>query len=281
MSAITYVLPFEAVDQPAEFPIFYFEPLDFLGSLILLDPSHEFNSSLNGFNLQNILSHQAAEIIDASDLNASIELLAQGGGLGRFQERTSKNAVHLYYGASRDGFNGDIERYNFPESILNHIKTSGHEFYFALSHRITYNPVGLGSDQSRNQWSGIVYNDNLAIYSFDTQSDKPTDSHRTYYNRVGTATDETLGLVHRAIAIDGTESVANHAIMFASGRNSNWTNTNAKAAGSILYTFYVCDLTVANKTAAEVDAIFQARQAALFADDGRYADDTWTDPATK
>lgn len=279
------VIPGAPVSPSPDLPKLYSESLDFKGSLMLVDPSHPWDTNPIGTSLKNNLWGRALEAIGSTDQSQvggeSIELISQGGGAYRNVERTSKSAMHLYYAASSPDFSGDIARYNFPAAILNHIKNSGHEFYIALSHRITYNPQGLGNAQTRNQWSGIVYNDNLAIYSFDTQSDKPNDAHRIFYNRVGTANDTQLGLVHRAIAIDGTESTENHALMFGVGRNSNWTNANGKPTGSILYTFYVCDLTVANKTAAEVDAIFQARQAALFATGGRYANDTWTDPATK
>ena len=285
-NARIFRLPINAINPPSEAPKLISEPLDFKGSIMLLDPAHAWNEETKSLNLKNLFWSRALEVINNSNLTAvggdNIALTTAGTGTYRKAERTSKSAIHLYYKGDAPDFYNEIAKYNFPAAILNHIKTSGHEFYIALSHRITLNPQGIGTDATRNQWSGITQNDTDAIYSFDTQSDKPVTTGRTFYARSGTATDETLGLVHRRIgtniSIPTETNGANP--MFGVGRNSNWTIANAKPTGSILYTFYVCDLTAAGKTAAEVDAIFQSRQAALFASGGRYDGDSWTDPAT-
>lgn len=285
-NARIFRLPINAINPPSEAPKLISDPLDFKGSIMLLDPAHAWNEETKSLNLKNLFWSRALEVISNSNLTAvggdNIALTTAGTGTYRKAERTSKGAVHLYYQASAGTISSTIQKYVFPAAILNHIKTSGHEFYIALSHHITLNPEGLGTNATRNQWSGITQNDTQAIYSFDTQSDKPLTAGRTFYNRVSTTTDETLGLVHRSIGTTVSIPTATNGAnpMFGVGRNSNWTVSEGKPTGSILYTFYVCDLTVAGKTADEVDAIFQARQAELFSENGRYYNDSYTNPLT-
>lgn len=283
------VLPNNPINPSADLPKLYLEPLDFAGALMLLDPSHPWDATQTDTSLQNNLWGRALETLNLTDQSAvggsRIAITTQGGSANRYSERTSKKAIHLYYSDAIGANNANVQCYKFPTAILNHLKDTGNEFYVGLSHYITRNQNGLGSGGSRNQWSGLTYNDTGYVYSLDTDKDRPTssESSRTFANRVGTSSDATLGLVHRSIGFKGRTLVNSNGVnpMFGVGRNSNWTNTGVVPASSILYTLFICDLTVANKTAAEVDAIFQARQAALFAANGRYADDTWIDPATK
>lgn len=273
-------------------PTVYNETLLTNGSLVLVDPTHPWGSwgtaaYAGSSTVPNHAWQQAAAVLgsgDASSLSSSV--VVEGGATSRLIEKTGKGALHVGWKPATN-ISGQRVRVSPASAIGSFItaQTNSHQFYACLSMRITKN----AGTSPRNTFGGAQKDDAQSLWSFDTTGDLPPSgaSQRLFANRQGIANDATEGVVFRSLGVSGIyttfgtwNGTFNTIAQFSSGRNSNWTAGAQPTPSSVLYFAYLEDLTVSGRTPAAVDALAYARHQALFAAGGRYANDTFTDPAT-
>lgn len=275
-----------------QLPVLYAESLLTAGSLVLNDPTHPWGgwsdaAYAGSAAVPNHAWQQAAAVVgggSASSL-ASASVI-EGGATSRLIEKTGRGGFHVGWKPSAT-ISAQRVKVSPAAAIGAWIAAhaNDHQFYACLSMRITKN----AGTTPRNNFGGAMKNDSQSLWTFDTTGDLPPsgNAHRLFANRVGTADDSVDGVVFRSLGLSGIYSTFgtwggtfDTVAQFASGRNSSWTAGAQPAPSSALYFAYLEDLTVSGRTAAAVDAIAVARHQALFTAGGRYAGDTFTDPAT-
>lgn len=289
-NARTLVVPL-AFGNPT-LPVLYSEPLLTAGSLVLNDPTHPWGpwptaAYASSSAVPNHAWQQAAAVVGSGDATAlASSVTIEGGATNRLMEKTGKGALHVGWKPTAT-IGAQRVRMSPAALIASWIAAhaNDHQFYACLSMRVTKN----AGTSPRNSFGGATKNDSQSLWTFDTTGDLPPagKTQRLFANRVGTANDGVEGVVFRSIAVSGIYSTFgtwggtfDTVAQFASGRNSGWTAGSQVSPSSAVYFAYLEDLTVSGRTPATVDALAAARHNALFAAGGRYAGDTWTDPAT-
>ena len=248
------------------------------GSLFLFDPSHSkgaFAGTASGTVVPNIAWKEASALMPgetADSLSGKVLLNLAAGEI--MVERTPKKGVHIINSLTKQ--TADRNWHIQPSSkVAAYMLANGatHKFYVSMWLGRTRRGVGPAGS------SFHLFNNPGNM--FIAPSEGLNGIGRLNYR----ATDDNGGAVphHRFTNTDingvtGTPST----FQLGAGMLSSYTGATYqnKQNSIILYRAYIEDLTVSGRTYAEVDALDYALYQSAFAAGGRYADDTWTDPAT-
>jgi len=194
-------------------------------------------------------------------------------------ERTGKGAV--YIASSRTASVGDhVYQLQFtPEMKAWILANNSHMFYFSCSLRILRPGLVGGVNQIiRVGQNGTAYalaaQEGSAVLS-TSLSGLPTPNRTT---------DKAPGLVRVSAAGRGKDTDRNVDITslvdwFLTGGPLSSASAN-KAVDFIVHDFYFEDFTVSGRNFSDVDPLFALKHAQIHGPNGRYAGDTWRDPAT-
>lgn len=271
------------------------DPLLTVGSLYLTDPTspdapwRNVASSTITTTTTNLAAAYAEKVLGTAGADlAEKNGVAVGANQYRALEATSRGGMHVIMkpdqAVSSVGWRAD-----YPAQIKAYLEANpDHTYYACLSHRITSaQPTTL-----RNGFGGVTRDDSKSLFAWMSNGgDLPPSTATTNYvgsSRLGTTDDSQTGLVFRSIAARGVRSTFGTwggtfelASAWWGGRVGQWLISGGTPSPSnILYYAYLEDLTVSGRDFATVDALAQARHNNLHEPGGRYADDTWTDPAT-
>ena len=248
------------------------------GSLFLFDPSHSqgaFEGTASQTVVPNVAWREAAGLMpgetQASLAGAVFLNLAAGEIL---VERTPKKGVHIINSLVNQ--TADRNWNIWPsDKIRDYMVTNGatHKFYVSLWTKRTRK--GLGP-------AGSVFHlfRNPVGTMFIAPDEGLNGNGRSNYRTVN-----TNGGVEPFVRFTNTDvngvTGAPDLFQLGAGMLSSYSgNTYRNRQNSvILYRAYIEDLTVSGRTYAEVDALDYALYQAAFAEGGRYAGDTYTDPA--
>lgn len=250
------------------------------GSLLLVDANHPWNQQprTQTTGVFDNLAPAASAIIGSKDIDASSY---NAGGAGKMiLERTKRGGIHAV--VSTDVVNnGGRAYYIRPSQAINDYLTANqdHSYYFSL-----WNNVTRPEKSTRVPFAGLTNLDNNYLYVFDNQGDLPNTNK--IIDSFASSNGQVVGTGFHAIAVSGATigwgSINNFdGGIFTVGANSNWS---AKAVGpfpgQIFYRAYIEDLTVSERTYAEVEALDYANYIKeVVSVNGRYYDDVYTDPA--
>lgn len=278
-----------AFDDGDRLPLVITEPILVPGSLLLIDPGHPWDpitSARISTPAPNLAHEYAAAMVGYSCDRFSLGgiMVQEGSSTLVASELTGKGGLHLV--AASSSFAGAKIGIDAADVLAGYLNSSyDHDMFVGMSHRITRAATGAG----HRAYSAATQIDARSLWAFDASGDLPPSGApaRIGYDRTGVA-DTATGVAYRAVGTRrihstyGTFTAPFDEIELAkAGRNSNWEVSAATVQPSwILYSLYVEDLTISGRSFATVNAIFKDRHDALFAAGGRYADDTWTDPAT-
>ncbi len=264
------------------------------GSLMLIDPAHSEDPWAAGVPgagaVKNIALAKAQALIgsgDASTLGAAWTYdVAITGDVGLI-ERTAKGGLHVI--CSQSAFPGYSAKFTLPTLIKQYLADHPtHEYYIDMWHRPTRQ--ALNASLTAN-----VRPPKFLLQSTTT----PVNNHLAYLNNAGfypagskligrelTPGPDDLSNCFAAIAVNGWTGTpaANAAALVA---EIGWGGLTAYASASwyalygshVLYRWYLEDLTVSGLSFSERrDRSMRAWNYAMT--QGRYSDDSYTDPTT-
>jgi hypothetical protein len=258
------------------------DPVETYGSLMLVDPSNPFQSwgsgaPSNGVALPNLLLHKAKELLQSaadSDLSAlfysnfqATDGVVQRSTKGGLHGITSKSTAVIARGAY----------IHFGLALRDYIiANKTHQFYFSQIARRT---------RLANTTSGryMEFGDggNYVAYMSPGECRSRVGGVGVPQTRInaGNALGGNRFVSVAASANSGDAINLGNALMQWGPIISAGALVNTMSS-EVFYRAYAEDLTVSGRSFAEVDAIEQATFAKLFGPGGRYAEDSWNDPAT-
>ncbi|MFQ9544964.1 MAG: hypothetical protein ACLR02_08110 [Clostridium sp.] len=244
------------------------------GSILLFDASEidETQSVENDAYLKNIFSENCSKICGDSNIKISIKT---SGDVKL--EKTSKNAIHEMWNpnAQSSGANLQYAFINVIGGIKEYLKNNKIKNDFYLSAWIRFTSLDEGYGEAKMAYpisytSPGNYN-NFKVFYASVLSDEIniTDAH---YIKMS---------CHKVDDIASAGS-SNMSLMNIGPANLNNVGLTAgRIYGStILYRFYIEDLTVSGRTKEEVQIIDEKLFNEAFAEGGKFYNDTWTDPKT-
>lgn len=296
MPSVRYEIPGSCTDLFA--PVLGYGDVLTHGTLMHIEPGRDGLSAVPtvGGVIKNHAAGIAAGLVgaDANDLHASVLSNTLTSTTGRM-ELTSKGGLHgmmrLVTGVQTLAYTIDM----LPPAIAAYIAANPtHAYYFDMLIRVTRAP-------NRAAGGGIRYNAYVAAGGTSTTQilvapmAQDTDSEKTYSNYMVPSGSQsrrsfaqevnltTGSILHPAIATSGELPQAGWPSSNTPVGRLFWSppaNTTLLGGASfITYTAHVSDLTVAGRTPAQQAAAMAALKDVYFGTGGRYAGDTYTDPA--
>jgi hypothetical protein len=268
-------------------PIVRDDPLLSAGSLFLFDPSH----SQGGFAgvpahaaaVPNVAWKEAAALLGsgtASSLSATVG--STGNIAGVFQvERSGKGGVHGMATQGSSQVAGAYWRCDLPPAVRDYLyaNRSSRSFYISIWKRLTRKPLAGAGD--------FMYGASTSNYLFHSETFAFAPSAGKI-RRVPDFSDGSAGITVPADRflsgsvsnITGTGPASSTNPTFGLGGIGPWnySGTYNKLGSSVLYRFYIEDLTASGRSAADVDALDYELWQAAFATGGKFHGDTYSDP---
>lgn len=244
------------------------------GSILLFDASKidKTQSVENDAYLKNIFSENCSRICGDSNIKISIKT----SGDVKI-EKTSKNAIHGMWNPNTQASGANLQYafINVIGGIKEYLKNNKikNDFYLSAWIRFTSPDEGFGTTKMAypiSYTSPGNYN-NFKVFYASVFSDKTNITDACYIEMPCYKVDD--------IASSGS---SNMSLMNIGPVNLNNVGlTVGRIYGStILYRFYIEDLTVSGRTAEEVKIIDKKLFNEAFAEGGKFYNDTWTDPKT-
>jgi hypothetical protein len=270
------------------------------GALLLLEPAHPMapwpaGVPAAGGSVPNVVGKLAAPLIgaDTSLLGATIAETDPTNLI--IPERTSKGAIHLAVAQAPSSFPSQtFWRAEMATAIKQYLLSNPtHSYYMATTARITR----LGLQSSAPFFLATVAAGGSAYLESITANQVAIGTQLGFYPArnaaafLGAATqpayENTPGTLKFAdIAAAGWTGAGPSSLtsFFAHAMQVGRTSpvdagSSAKYPSVLFYRTYLEDLSVSKRTWAQVNALEYANYQRQFAAGGRYAGDTWTDPA--
>lgn len=260
-----------------------YDMLESTGTLALFDVGNRYGAfsglPANMEPVPNIFANQAADIIGGSATEASCQFVMRRTAdlAGVFQaERTAKGGLH---GMSTQGSSQTDVRYIsilVPESLRAYMAANiANEFYVSAWFRLTRAQAGGSSaPQSHVHWAASTAN-----YYYHTQNTFAGTPATVGTNKARYSFDDVHLLQLGVSAASGSGTTGRP--VFGIGAADTWGSYNFnRAPSAILYRAYVEDLAVSGRSYADVQALDRNLFDAAFGAGGRFAGDTFSDPAT-
>lgn len=268
-----------------------YDPIESTGSLFLFDPSNGYGTfsgvPVSGSIVPNVVAPIAAAATGLSKSLVTGRVVTTGNVTGKFQiERSSKLGVH---GMSTQGGSQTAPAYwslKLHASLKDYLEANilTHQFYVSSWIRLTRKAITNSAIQSVLHWT-----QNTSNYAYHTSSGVPTTTPNTNKaSNINTVTSDlaSAGLIQ--LAVTGwtgdqqyiTNDTEAYQPAFAIGAVDAWAGSNYNKCDShILYRAYIEDLTVSGRSYADVAALDLSLFNTAFGAGGRFASDTYSDPA--
>lgn len=251
------------------------------GSLVLVEPASTTNAwaagvPANGAIVPNLASSFATATVGAAPNLAFANNVAAGAGV---VERSGKGGLHVTPSRTVD-VSGQTAGVNIGTALRTYIEANlAHDWYVSWWGKVTragdtsvantYFGAALRQSDLTNTLVGVGQYAPSGVLAGQPGS---SDPRRLGFHGVTGS--------YISIAADGSPAglAAVSPNLFAGGVvSSDWLH---KAPSFLMWRIYVEDLTLSGRTHAQVDAIDYALYQAAVGTGGRYAGDTYTDPAT-
>lgn len=271
------------------------------GALMYLDPSHPYaswgefdlnNTSLSAVSLPNLAYDQAKELIPAGTPTTLGVKYYKGtttlnDGVASKIERTGKGGLHVIFSQTAGDTTTSRHARVAAQSDMNNylLANKGHNFYVSYWGRLTRGAKAYTAGTAKH--SRANPSDNFFTFYTRSGSSGETEypvtnpprlnkSNEGVYNTIG----KTNTPIFQDIELSGATAPTTMALepfMLATD-----TGANGLMQGShVFYGFYLEDLTVSGRTYAQVNALLKAKfDKDVKTANGRYYNDTFTDPAT-
>ncbi len=248
--------------------------------------------------MTNIAATQAKAIIPGS-VDAGVSVTMQRGSFlvdssqRGLIERTSKGGIHSIFRPTDETVTTGLSnlhssiRLQFGANSLGswlELHKNDHKFFFTQWWTDTYTPAGASpvydTTLAINSFTAGTTNymlmmratSNVGWEEFNTPPGSPADGVPRYADAQTTTTPTGAPLQEGALFNFGVGGVINP----YNGGGATYGKHRSRA----YYLAYIEDLTVSGRTFAQVHAINAAAHASAFGAGGRYAGDTYTNPAT-
>lgn len=282
------------IDPSGKFPVVYSDdPLLTAGSLVLIDFNHPKGYSpddltalpADGDPIPNIARTIAAELTGAAEAACDLSYSLTANSTQIVMERTIKGMLHgivskvtMTAGAIRSAL-------FLPSAIEDYILANlAHDYYVSLwgaktrlADNAAVTQAGVGSSSSSTN--------NFLNRFLDIDENKPASAAAERIGSRFSPGTSTLGQSYQSIGANAfTGSAPADETGFAPlinwGRVPGQTTIVNQFGSHAVGRAMLIDLTVAGATYEEIDARDKAMFDAAVATGGKYAGDTWSDPAT-
>ena len=284
MTSLKLTVPLEFTD--ADLPILTSDPMLRAGSLALIEPANPINPwpagvPAAGYQVPNLAAKQTRALIgvagDATFINGGFTDPASGK-----LERTGKGGLHGLISQAKDAstHTSTSAGVTLSEKVWDYVAANqGHAYYASIWHRTTRGPISGKFPVQALLSSGST----TANYLYSMQnSTRPAAAYTdSFVGARGTMGDTSPAL--RNVGVKRVTGAMDPATATASkSREFGWGRFRQSGSGFyswVFYRYYLEDLTVSGRTYAEADAADLALASKAFGAGGRYAGDTFTDPA--
>lgn len=251
------------------------------GALLYVDPTHPANPMPAGVSVvPNLVAQIAAKTIGSTNIDHTRIGVRNTFGVGEgVVERTAKGGIYIASSRTQDVVDHVYQLLMDPETKAWILANKQHMFYFTLSIRV----LRPGSTGQNTHIFRLGQNSTAFAIAAQEGSSVPSTSV-SGVPQPNRTTAAAPGLMRISAAGRGQDdsrpvNITSLVDWFISGGPLTAAALH-KAADFIFYGSYVEDLTVSGRSFAEVEAQFGAQHAQLHGTGGRFAGDTWRDPAT-
>lgn len=271
------------------------------GGLLLIEPAHPVSpwlsgSPASGGSVPNVIGSLAAPLLgsDTSALGATVRETDPTNLI--VTERSAKGGMHIAVAQAGSTFpTNTFWRVEMADAIKQYLLANPtHAYYLGVTARITR--IGLGGPffmstiaATGSSYLGTVFADQFATGTrMGTYPNKSVGASTFTGSRIDSAVDgSATPLKLGNVGVTGWQGAfpttiagfSAHAMQAGQTPPVN-AGTSAKYPSLLFYRTYLEDLTVSKRSWAQVDAAEFANYQRQFAAGGRYANDTWTNPAT-
>jgi len=296
MTGLKMVLPTSFTDTSLS--VLHDDAILSSGSLMLVDAIHSANPwasgvPTNGFAIPNIAWKEAAALLGSGTQSSLAGQLIVSGSINNNtkgkMERSGKGGLHVIVSQATALTSSDGVVANLPQAIRTYIKNNPtHSYYFSAWDYVTRiqpgtvnsaNGIALYDISAGNTGALLVMprTDVIVTTSGASSGSRVAPSLNAagarYISQAVPSSSLNLDTQTEGGAIWGAPSSTYNAAVLAS-RNNLWPS-------SIMYRYYLEDLTVSGRSFAAVDALdYALYQAAVTTSGGRYNGDTFTSPTT-
>lgn len=271
------------------------DPIESSGSLLLIEPGHPTAGAVpalaNGAVMANLFRANALAVVGSggvSDMDA--EVVVSGTITDRVRmEYTAKKGIHGYAtqvdGVVPAGTGVLVSAKAGLRAFAGFKKATGHDIFYSVWQRTTrqavaQNTILVEHGSAANAEQNVIFRKTTIQFGDGSNVALPGASQGADASGLGLLRRSTGARTANA-SLDNTANVLGAEWGAPAGSYNNAVAAFRDDLPSwVLYRFYVEDLTVSGRTYAEVDAIDAALYSAAFGAGGRYAGDTFTDPAT-
>jgi len=273
----------------ATLPVVENDPILSSGSLFLMDFSHSLGLvsgvPANGTSIPNIAAAKAASLTGVSEslLQGSFSISATG--TDAIIERTPKLGLHVIYSQVNDT-SGHYVVGKLPSALCDYIAANKtHSFYVSLWERITR----VSTSANNTPKGGLIAGNTSAVVAAWRGDNQPFPQVNQYAKVTGAGAIAVQSAGSQKVAMASNVPVGTitsallqaNATLFSVGMYAAWISQGLhQQKSSIIYRTYIEDLTVSGRTPAQVEAIETALFNGFFGSGGKWAGDTFTDPAT-
>lgn len=268
------------------------------GALVLLDPSHPYEQWAAGVPtapgstrvVPNVAYDQAKALIPSGDTTTLGATLSYGAsflndGETTLIERSGGGGLHVVFSQTNPSDADTNALLTLGSALRSYVLTNkAHSFYAAFWGRITRPHVAYTTGTPLHSYMNAAH----TMASFFTragsagETEYPADGTRIDHAQEGALAVAADAPLFQDIAVGTASAIpaVNGLAWFMAGMDGGEAN-NTRRGSMIFYGYYLEDLTVSERSYADVHELVYAKfERTVKTDGGRYHGDTYTDPAT-
>lgn len=284
MTALKLTVPLAFSDT--NLPILKSDPMLNAGSLALFEPMHPIEQWAagvpgSGATIKNLAAKFATPLlgstIDGTFINGGFTDATSGK-----IERTAKGGVHGIVSQAKDAgpHTSTAAGLTLPVALWDYVAAHPtNDYYISFWAQTTRGAVSGKFPVMALLSEGSTTANYLYVVQNSTRPSATNDA-ASFIGGRGNINDP--GPIVRNVGVSQVSGVMNPAAA-TKAREFGWGRYRGSASGHfswIFYRFYMEDLTVSGRTYAQADAADLTLKSQAFGAGGRYANDTFTDPAT-
>lgn len=266
------------------------------GSLMYLEPARQKLSAVPtvGESLTNYAKGSFSSLAGGQLSDADAVVTADQIYQYSKRELTSAGALHGFFNNAYASSTIGSYRISMPQGLIDYIADhNGNTFYMDTVVRGTQSPVMISSPVATSWMVGISTGSAGGDTFFGIRHQGDSNLQDSNNHLIYPASGWTGVELSRRDIWTGEPGISqmmrsSNPVNFTSSANGeiNWQGPSAPGEvlqggqSYIFYSLYIEDCTVSGRTQTEIRAWRDAQFIADFAPGGRYANETWTDPAT-